>query len=68
MGDLQGVCEGRWTSDDKNIIGSGHLELNQVFSDRHIFAGDAKITYRGRSVRIELESSYRTTPETYQIP
>ena len=68
MGDLLGVRAGRWTSDDKNIIGSGHLELNQVFSDRHIFAGDTKITHRGRSVCIELESSYQTTTETYQIP
>lgn len=68
MGDLQGVRAGRWTSGDKNIIGLGNLELNQVFSDRHIFAGDAKIIYRRRSVCIELESSYRTTAETYQIP
>ena len=68
MGDLKGTRAGRWTFGDKNIIGLGHLELNQVFSDRHIFAGDAKIIYRGRSVCIELESSYRTTTETYQIP
>ncbi len=47
MGDLQGAREGRWTSGDKNIIGSGHLELNQVFSDRHILAATPKLLTEG---------------------